>query len=68
MFPIIKNLLTFIPIGVNTCTYRLRYAHKVHNFYIKTTRYSCLLDDTYKSTANVRDKDHKITKIHHFVA
>ena len=31
-------------------------------------RYSFLLDDKYKFTANVRDKDHKITKIHHFVA
>ena len=25
-------------------------------------------DDKYKFTTNVRDKDHKITKIHHFVA
>ena len=31
-------------------------------------RYSFLLDDKYKFNANVRDKDHKITKIHHFVA
>ena len=59
------NMLTFIPIGVNTCTYRLRYAYKVDNFYIKPP---CLLDDNYKFNANVRDKDHKITKIHHFVA
>ena len=28
-------------------------------------RYSCLLGDKYKFTANVRNK---ITKIHHFVA
>ena len=28
-------------------------------------RYSC---DKYKSTANASSKDHKITKIHHFVA
>ena len=31
-------------------------------------KYSFLLDDNYKFTTNVRDKDHKITKIHHFVA
>ena len=31
-------------------------------------RYSCLLGDEYEFTANVRDKDYKITKIHLFVA
>ena len=31
-------------------------------------RYSFLLDDKYKFTTNVRDKDHKIAKTHHFVA
>ena len=61
-------LLTFVPIGVNTCTYRLQYAYKVRPFYMKTMKYSLLLDDKYKFTANLRDKDHKITKIHHFVA
>ena len=35
---------------------------------IKTMRYSFLLYDKYKFTTNERDKDHKITKIHHFVA
>ena len=30
-------------------------------------RYSFLLDDKYKFTTNVRDKDHKITKIHHLL-
>jgi len=61
-------LLTFVPIGVNTCTYSLQHAYKVRTFYIKTMRYSFLLDDKYKCTTTVRDKDHKITKIHHFVA
>ena len=37
-------------------------------FYTKTIRYSFSLDNNYKFTANVREKDHKITKIHHFVA
>ena len=37
-------------------------------FYIKTIRYSFLLDNNYKFTANVIEKDHKITKIHHFAA
>ena len=36
--------------------------------YMNTLRYSCLLGDKYKSTANVSNKDHKITKIHHTVA
>ena len=31
-------------------------------------KYSYLLGDKYKSTANASSKDHKITKIHHFVA
>ena len=48
-------------------TYNLQHAYKVHTFY-KTMKYSFLLDDKYKFTANVRDKDHKITNIHHFVA
>ena len=29
---------------------------------------SCLLGDKYKPTANASNKDHKISKIHHFVA
>ena len=29
-------------------------------------RYSCLLGDKYKYTANASNKDHKITKTHHF--
>ena len=50
------------------------HIYKVHIFYIKTIRYSFSLDNNYKFTANynVREKDHKITKIrsyiHHFVA
>ena len=35
------------------------------HFYIKT---SCLLGDNHKFFANVMDKDHKITKIHRFLA
>ena len=27
-----KNLLTFVPIGVNTCISRLQRVYKVHNF------------------------------------
>ena len=46
----------------------LQHTYKVHNFYINTMRYSFLLGDSHKFTTNVRDKDHKITKIHHFVA
>ena len=42
--------------------------HKIHNFYIKTMKYSCVLGNEYKVTANVRDKDHKITKINNFAA
>ena len=61
-------LLTFVTIGVNTCTYSLQHAYKVRIFYIATMRYSFVLDDKYKFTANVRGKDHKITKIYHFVA
>ena len=30
-------------------------------------RYSCLLGGKYKFTANASNKDHKITKIHHFL-
>ena len=66
MFPIIQIcLLLSLLVLIHAPT---GYAYKVHNFYIKTTRHSCLLDDNYKFNANVRDKDHKITKIHHFVA
>jgi len=61
-------LLTFVTIGINTGIYSLQHAYKVHTFYIKAMKYLFLLDDKYKFTANVRDKDHKITKIHHFVA
>ena len=64
MFP----LLTFVTIGVNTCIYRLQHAYKVCTFYTKTMKYLCLLGGKYKFTANVRDKSHKITKVHHFVA
>ena len=43
-----------------------QYQCKV-TFNIKTMRHSYLLiDDNRKFTANVRDKDDKITKIHHF--
>ena len=40
----------------------------VCNFYNRIMRYSCLLGNKYKFTANASNKDHKITKIHHFVA
>ena len=61
-------LLTFVPIGVNMCIYSLQHAYKVRTLYITTMRYSFLLDNNHEFTTNVRDKDHKITKIHHFVA
>ena len=41
---------------------------KYEKFSIKTIRYSCLLSDKHKLIGDVADKDHKITKIHHFVA
>ena len=47
--------------------YRLQHAYKSHNFYIKTIRCLYLLGDKYKFNANVV-RDHKITKINHFVA
>ena len=53
--------ITFVTIGVNICTHGLQHAYKVCTFYIKT-------HDEYKFTASASDKDHKITKIHHFVA
>ena len=31
-------------------------------------KHSCLLSGKHKFAANLRDKDHKITKTHHFVA
>ena len=62
------TFLSFVTVGVNACTYRLQHAYKVGIFYIKTIKYSFSLDKNYKFTANVREKDHKITKIHHFVA
>ena len=43
------------------CIQSTHFLYKNHEIII-------LLDDKYKCTTNVRDKDHKITKIHHFVA
>ena len=40
--------------------------HKVCHFYIKHIKHLCLLGDKCKFTANVKDKDLKITKMHHF--
>ena len=40
----------------------------IKNFHKRIMRYSCLLGDKYKFTANASNKDHKITKIHHFAA
>ena len=68
MFPIIQICLLLSLLVLIHAPTGLRYAYKVHNFYIKTIKHSCLLDDNYKFNANVRDKDHKITKIHHYVA
>ena len=62
-----STLLTFVPLRANTLAYRLQHVYKVHNFYIKTIGYSCLSGENHKFIANVADKDHKITKMHHFV-
>ena len=61
------NVLTFVSITVNTCTYWLQHAYRVHIFYIGTTRCARLLGDKYKFNANVRDKDNKITKMHYLL-
>ena len=42
--------------------------HTKYVIFYKTIRYSCLLGDKHKFIGDVADKDHKITKIHHFVA
>ena len=42
-------------------------AYKLGKIYIIIMRCSCLLGDKYEFNANVRAKDDKITKIHHFV-
>ena len=69
MFLIIQIcLLLSLLVLMHAPTCRLQHAYKFRYFYIKTIRCSCLLGDEYKFNANVRDKDHKITKIHHFVA
>ena len=69
MFPIIQIcLLLSLLVLIHAPTGYGMPIYKVDNFYIKTTRHLCLLDDKHKFNANVRDKDHKITKIHHFVA
>ena len=60
-------LVLSLLVRVNTCTYRLQHAYKVRIFYIKTIRYSFLLDNNYKFTANVREKDHKITILLHSI-
>ena len=54
-------LLTFVAIGANAWTYKLQHVYKVRNFFIK-------LLGIYKLFANVMDKDHKITNLHHSVA
>ena len=43
-------------------------SYSMHTKYVIFIRYSCLLGDKYKFTANASNKDHKITKMHHFVA
>ena len=42
-----------------------KHAYEVCNFYVKTTRYLCLLSDKYKYTVNASNKDHKITILLH---
>ena len=43
------------------CMQSMHFLCKNHEVFI-------LFDDKYKFTANVRDKNHKIIKIYHFVA
>ena len=62
MFPVIQICLLFVPIGVNTSTCWLQHEYNIRNFYIKTTRYSCLLDDEYKFKVNASDKTAKSPK------
>ena len=45
----------------------LHYAFK-GTFGMKTIRYSFSINDNYKFTANAGNKNHTITKKHHFVA
>ena len=54
------TLLTFAAIGVLVHAPTACIQNK---FYIKIMR---SIDDNYKFTANVRNKDPKTTKIHHF--
>ena len=42
------------------CIQSTHFLYKNHEILI-------FIDGKYKFTTNVRDKDHKITKIHHFV-
>ena len=58
----VSYMLTYVTIGVNTCTYRLQHAYEVQIFNINIMRYSFLLGDSHKFTTNVRDKDHKSPK------
>ena len=69
MFPTVKLclLLSLLVLMHEPISYSM-YVYKVRDFYTKTIRYSCLLGDNHKFIANVRDNDHKITKIRRFVA
>ena len=71
MFPAIQLcLLLSLLVLVHAPTgYSMLTKYVLNYFCIKTMRYSFLLRrDKYKCNANVRCKDNKITKIHHFVA
>ena len=58
--------LSVLVLMINICTYSPTACIQ-SNFYIKIIIYVCLGDD-YKFTANVRDKDHKLSKYVIFVA
>ena len=67
MFPTIQVciLLSLLVLEQEPTSYSTHIKYVI--FIIKTMRYSCLLGDNYKFTANANNKDYKITKIHHFL-
>ena len=71
MFPTTQVclLLSLLVLMYEPKSYGMHTKYVIFKFLYKNHEvYSCLLGDKYKSTANASSKDHKISKIHHFVA